>query len=240
MKAYTQPAGRLLLRAARSLIRNALDFIYPPVCPLCDQANPDSAIPLCASCWTRLPRLSEPRLTPPDDGAHFDAAFAVFGYTPEVQQLVHEFKYRGWRGLARPLGEEMGRILSGIDGITTFEALVPVPLHRRRLRERGYNQSLLLARAASRICGVPVLSDLIVRRRETAPQARLPRSGRNDNVRGAFAFCLRGNGRPPASAIVIDDVFTTGSTLNECARVLKQGGIVKVVCATLAHVDDTS
>jgi ComF family protein len=235
MKRVLASTGRLLFGSARSLYLSALDFIYAPLCPLCDTVLTDGRMPLCHACQAQLPRLSRP-FTPPGGAKHaYDAVHAVYDYCPEIQQLVHSLKYHGRRELACALGRDMGRMLAGL-GMDCAAAIVPVPLHPRRARERGYNQSVLLARAAATVCSLPVQDALLLRQRETAPQARLSREQRDLNVRGAFALAPRHRMDLPATVILVDDVFTTGSTLNECARVLVKGGVESVICSTLARV----
>lgn len=235
MKRVLASTGRLLSGSARSLYLCALDFIYTPLCPLCDAVLADNRKPLCPACQARLPRLSRPFTPSEAANPAYDTVLAVYDYCPEIQQLVHSLKYHGRRELACALGSEMGRMLAGL-GMDRTAAVVPVPLHPRRARERGYNQSLLLARAAAAVCSFPVQNTLLRRLRETAPQARLSREQRDLNVRGAFALSKRRLADLPEAVILVDDVFTTGSTLNECARVLKKGGVESVICSTLARV----
>jgi ComF family protein len=152
-----------------------------------------------------------------------------------MREAVHAFKFRGRRALAAPLGDLLvevtdGRLPAGRPGL-----LVPVPLHPRRERERGFNQASLLARRIGRAWQVPVHDDALVRRVATPSQTELDAPARRANVRNAFR--LR---RPELIAgrhvLLVDDILTTGATLSECARCLRAGGAATVGALTVARV----
>ena len=147
-----------------------------------------------------------------------------------IRSAVHALKYRNLRAAAPTLGRLMaGWVESNpISG----QALVPVPLHRRRLRERGYNQSELLAREVAKERALPVLDGILVRTRDTPPQVSLSYDDRVKNVEGSFECRADVSGR---SLILVDDVVTTGSTLFACAAALKAGGAVAVWGLALAR-----
>ena len=166
-------------------------------------------------------------------------------YSGIVRRAVHDLKYRGERRLAKPLGDAIARrwAVAGAGG----DVLVPVPADRGRVRERGYDQAALLARAAGERLGLPV-AELIVRVRTTVAQFDLDRAARSTNVRGAFA--LAGVARGPAARpdpwcertwfertwfVLVDDVVTTGATLAECAHVLLDAGAMGVSAVTVAR-----
>lgn len=166
---------------------------------------------------------------------HFSRARAIFLYEEPVKEVIHRFKYQGktaclptFAGFARnlPLMAEM----EGVDWI------VPVPLHPSRLRERGFNQALLLARAF-----FPkdrrVTPDLLVRLRPTEPQTSFNGAARRTNLKNAFGV-VKAHRLAGKKILLVDDVFTTGTTVNECARVLKKGGAAEVMVLTLARVKE--
>lgn len=148
--------------------------------------------------------------------------------------LIHELKYR--RGLyVIPDLVNLARRSKGFLDFLEGGCLVPVPLHRRRRSQRGFNQSLELARAVSKeVCGCG-LAELLVRTRYTRTQTRLRRSERQDNMRGAFRMRRGIVPDPDVRYVLFDDVFTTGATLNACARVLKGAGAERVDIATFCH-----
>jgi ComF family protein len=148
-----------------------------------------------------------------------------------VAEALRRFKYGDRSDLARPLG---GLLRRGIEGNApgSVDAVVPVPLHRRRLVERGYNQSALLAREVSDALRIPVLHALS-RGRDTPQQALLDAVARRENVRDAFALA-RGQNVHGRRVLLVDDVATTGATLGECRRVLLEGGAAAVIAAVVA------
>ncbi len=137
--------------------------------------------------------------------------------------MVHSLKYAGWTALAEPMAEQMARLTFPRDVVEERSALVPVPLAATRLRERGFNQSDLLARALGRRWALPVL-DALGRRRATGTQTRLTPDDRLRNVAGAFANLLCSEKLAGQHIVLVDDVVTTAATLNACATALHEGG----------------
>lgn len=145
-----------------------------------------------------------------------------------------KYKYKRKMHLSKPLGELMAQYIRSSFDISRVDYIVPVPLHEKRLHERGYNQAELLSHEISRHFGVPTLSGLLHRTRETKPQFDLPRNDRFKNVKGAFA--LHGAHHIKGKRILIlDDIYTTGSTISECTRVLKEGEAAQVHVLTLSR-----
>lgn len=136
--------------------------------------------------------------------------------------MLHRFKFENRRGLARPLGRWLGRLIAEQ---TCWEPdlVVPVPLHRQRLAERGYNQAFLLARFAARALHIPLLS-LLVKPKPALPQSSLSFRRRKENIRGAFAY--RGTPQPGRRALLVDDIYSTGATMQEAAKVLTEQGLI--------------
>jgi ComF family protein len=155
--------------------------------------------------------------------------------------IVHALKYEGWRAAADGMAERMARIAWPIDVIEERTALVPVPLATSRLRERGFNQIELIAKALASRCRKPVWSDLLARLRNTETQTRLTPSDRLRNVAGAFDVStsvstrLRG-----AHLVLVDDVVTTAATLNACAETLMHGGARIVSYVTFGRARSAS
>jgi len=207
----------LCLACWRALIRTRIGGAVCPVCGLpLDAGEGETA---CVSCQLHAP--------------NFDLARSIFPYAGPVGSLIVSYKFQGDFYLGpRVLGKAIAK--GWLPGeIEDAEAVVPVPLHPRRQRERGYNQALLLARVVARSMGRPLEARALRRERYTAQQTRLAARKRWDNVRGAFR-AGRGDlaGR---CLLLIDDVMTTGATASECARVLKKAGAGKVLVLTLAR-----
>ncbi len=220
----------------------ALDLLFPRWCVGCGGEGDF----LCQSCQRSLPRI-EPPLCPrcgrPQAGgrlcsgcvewpAAIDGIRSPFRFEGAVREAVHQLKYRNLRALKPVLCELLHDYMKAhpIPG----EVLVPVPLHRKRLRERGYNQSQLLAQGLGKLSGLSMVTDCLVRQNNNPPQARTSTvEERRENVAGAFACRddrLRGK-----RVMLIDDVATSGATLDACAAVLKTSGAVSVWALTFAR-----
>ncbi len=199
-------------------------FVTPPFCRRCGYPLPHTAVlePLCAAC------LAEP--------PSFERMRAALRYEAAGRRLVLRFKHaeriEGVATFARWMAEAAADILPGAD------LLAPVPLHRWRLLRRGYNQAALLARAVARRAGKPAVPDLLERHRPTASQQRLSARARRENVTPAAFRPHPRHGRRIAGArvLLVDDVFTTGSTLEACAKVLLRAGAARVDALVLARV----
>ncbi len=238
-------------RAAR-MFRAAVDILLPPRCLSCGETVAEPGA-LCGVCWPRLTFLTPPlcgicgfpfdydpgagavcgeclRAPPP-----FERARTVFRYDEHSRDLVISFKHRDRIDAAPAYGKWMAR--AGSEILAEADVIVPVPLHRRRLISRRYNQSAELCHALGRETGLPHNPDLLVRTRATPTQGRLNRAERERNVRGAFA--LRPDAAPSLQGrrvVLVDDVLTTGATVNACARTLLRGGAAAVDVLTLARV----
>ena len=221
-------------------LRSASWRLYPPVCLVCGgrgepgrdlcagcagdiRRNRDA----CACCAEPLPAAAPPgslcgrcQRSPPA----FDLCRAPYLYAPPLDRLLTGLKFNARLAHARLLATLLRDTL-GNPGPEAPDRLVPVPLHPARLRERGFNQALELARPLARSLDIPLDPGLLVRTRASAPQSGLQRSLRRANVRGAFAVA-----HPPAAryVAVIDDVLTTGHTASEIATTLKRAGVARV------------
>jgi ComF family protein len=229
--------------------RGMIDVVLPPRCLVCGQIVEESG-GLCGGCWGRMTFFAPPWCAgcglpfphPMTEGAvcadcaraerAWDRARAVVRYDKHSRPLVLGLKHADRTHVAGPLGRWMLR--SGSDVLGDAELLLPVPLHWSRLFQRRYNQAALLAGAVHGAGGPPVAVDCLVRRRRTPSQGHLGPLARERNVRSAFAV------RRPAEVrgkrlVIIDDVMTTGATVDECARVLKRAGAISVGVLTLAR-----
>lgn len=203
------PAGDSLLCPACTA---SLPHLTPERCPVCALPTPGAAV--CGACLKRTP--------------HFDATQAVFRYEFPLDHLIQALKY-----VHRLAGADfLGRALAQQPVPLRPDMILPVPLAPARLAERGFNQALEIARPLARALGVPLEISRVHRRRDTAPQASLPWKERQQNIRHAFEceFDLTGK-----TVLVVDDVMTTGATLDELARMLKAHGAVRVENFVLAR-----
>jgi ComF family protein len=155
-----------------------------------------------------------------------------------ASSIVHALKYEGWAAVADEIAERMSRLSWPPDVVDERTAVVPIPLASARMRQRGYNQSALIARGLGRRWRIPVWEDVVVRSRETSSQTRLTPEERLDNVAGSFRTGERQlDGLRGAHVVIVDDVVTTAATLNTCATVLYESGarIISYVTFGRAH-----
>jgi ComF family protein len=213
--------------------------LLPQDCLLCG-SGPSTAL-LCPACQASLPGLAEARCPKCAEAApggavcgtclkqppHFDATFAAFRYGFPVDKLVQALKYRHRLAVAEFLAAAMLQ-----SDRPAGDLLVPLPLSAPRLRERGFNQAVEIARLLARTLRLPLQLDGCTRSRDTVPQATLPWKERRKNVRHAFECKVDLDGK---SVIVVDDVMTTGATLDEFARTLKNHGALCVTAWVAAR-----
>jgi ComF family protein len=219
---------------------NLAGVLFGGSCFLCRGAAREV---LCESCGAELPRLAQPlcpRCALPSPGGetcgrclaeppHYDATFAALAYVFPADVLVHALKFRGELALAPLLG---GLIAQRIASSGRVDCVFAVPLSAARLRERGYNQAIEIARPAAKAARARLELGACIRERDTAAQSDLPWAERRRNVRGAFR-CTRA--LADAHVAVVDDVMTTGATLDEIAATLKRAGAARVVNWVLAR-----
>jgi ComF family protein len=195
----------------QAVLREVLALVAPERCAGCDLVGELAEPPFCDGCAL----LAEPLTGSPEPGT----MAAAYLYEGPVATAVQALKYRGRTEHAAALGARLALFAKAWAG--RVDRVVPLPLHPRRLRERGYNQSGLLARPVARALGVPLDTGLLLRVRDTSAQAGLEHDARSANVRGAFAVR---RGARPDRVLLIDDVRTTGATLAEAAQALVDAG----------------
>lgn len=238
-----------------SLFRRVLDVLLPTACSYCRSSLNGSAIPFfCSECWSDFSLMTGPvcprcgRLfDSPESLTHspehccqncmktpsfFDQSLSIGYFEGALREAIHQFKYRPCRALGRPLGTWMAGSISSLQRI---DVIMPIPLHLSRLHLRGFNQALLLADSLEQKFSVGCCYDNLVRSRPTRPQVELSGEDRIRNVSGAFSL-VRPEDVMGRNVLLIDDVFTTGATMNECARILKLSGARQVTALTLARV----
>lgn len=237
-----------------ALPRRVLDIALPLLCVACHE--PVAGDGVCAACWAKLsfiappfcPRLGIPFVYDPGPGQlsmqaiaappAYEHARAAVRYDEVARAMVHALKYQDRMELAPVMGRWMAR--AGAELLRGADALAPVPLHWRRAWSRRYNQSGALARVIGRETGLPVIGDALRRTRPTPQQIGLSRRERARNVQGAFDVPAE---RKPAIAgrriVLIDDVLTSGATVDACARVLLRGRAAAVDVLVFARVVDT-
>lgn len=229
------------------------DIIFPEKCRLCgERVRDQGGLPICLDCWGKLETITPPFCTicgipftskegishpcslclrkPPS----FKVARAVGKYSGPLREAIIELKYKGRGSIARRLGMMMADMVARDPELSDIELLLPVPLHRSRMRERGFNQSELLAKAMGKELGIEVNTSSLIRARRTASQVGLGMEERIKNVAGAFVVA-RKDAIEGRSLALVDDVMTTGATANECSKTLVKGGARSVSVVVLAR-----
>lgn len=248
-----------LVRTVPRLLRRALRFLLPADCTTCGTALTTDHVPLfCNPCWkaitpltlARCSQCDRPLLSPaaltytPSHRCHhclvrppaYEKAWTLFPYLPPLQDAICLFKYRGTVSLAKPLADLM---IAALPHPIETDIVMPVPLHPARLREREFNQALLLADRLAHHLARPLVYTNLERIVPSDPQSTLSRKERLKNLRRAFA--VRHPGKVEGKRILlIDDVFTTGTTVNECAKALRKAGAHAVSVLTLARTVESS
>lgn len=244
------------------LIHTILDWIYPPRCmscrnPLPLQDKPGRSLWLCSYCKNLFQPLDVPGCgicsTPVDAGVTVCASCngkgfsfvhnrSAFAYEDLVRDLIHDIKFRRRRHVAQGLGRLwasgfLGPFLDSINSVNSIKTaaiLVPLPMHKAKRRQRGFDQAQILASSIGEVTGIKAIS-ILERTQDTPPQSGLHPRQRIENVKGAFRIKPEFTGKIAGQTIVlVDDIYTTGASLDECARVLKSGGASDVYAMTLA------
>ncbi len=215
--------------------RQILNMLWPTLCPVC-MDNRIFDKPLCVNCTKKLtpvPRILLQKVQEEVQAEEGNPLFIAFLFNNVIQKILHLIKYENFRALAFFIGEETGKMLK-LNQLYLFDAIIPIPIHRKRLRERGFNQAELIAQGIGKQLGIPVLNNVIVRERYTASQTKLNKNNRKKNVKNAFKInddvSLSGK-----NVLLLDDVITTGATINECARTLTMTevkSLLKIAVAT--------
>ena len=231
------------MKFLQGIIFPIIDFIYPPVCCLCQKLSERKELPVCSSCWSTFTAVSPANPTWIEIKSKFknrgnvDDILSCYLFEPEgnLQEVIHLLKYRGMTSLGVQLGRDIGDAMSGHPELVKADYLVPVPLHKRKKRERGYNQSEFLCKGINQIIPIPVVPSLLKRIRYTQTQTHLDLKERILNVEDAFI--VHGTFIPSVegkSFIMVDDVITTGSTIDACANQLLSHGASRIFAVSAA------
>lgn len=225
----------------RRIFAPLVDYIYPPTCIACNRLLEDGTRAVCSTCWQSLtiltkghPLYLETRQKLEASGVVTDLVSCfVFEKEGVFQSLAHALKYSGMESWGILLGRRLGEVM--LSWHCNGDILLPIPLHRRKQRERGYNQAELIARGASEVTGIPVRANMLRRRKETKTQTQLTLEERRKNVEDAFELMYPAEREVRnATCILVDDVITTGATLISCAQEFKRAGAQRIIAASVA------
>ncbi len=246
-----------LLNSLLELKDDVLDLVYPQHCAICQKHLKKQDTDVCENCWNSLVILPDPfcpycrsfyepgetkcsfcqsaRRTIED--RQISMVRSLGRFDDYYKEIIHRFKYAKKIPLGKKIAQRLGETINGDSDFLQSDFLIPVPLHKSRYRERGFNQSQIIAEQVSKATGVALLKNALKRKKNTKDQTNLSPQQREENVRGAFLVtdpeAVKGK-----NVILVDDVITTGATLSECARMLKQAGAERIIGMTIAVVTD--
>ncbi len=248
-KRFDTTGGKLRIR---NFLENFLekwwiDLIFPRRCPICDEIVDAELLiheyclkelkvvkqPTCKKCGKQV--LEEQIEYCQDCNRRkrsFDGGIAIFCYEGKIKDSLIKIKYKNKKEYLDFYGAAMGRKIEKWVNFLNVEMLIPVPIHPARKKERGFNQSEILAEKVSCRIKIPCRGDFLIRNKNTMPQKQLNPDERLKNLEQAFL--IANTQKIPESILLIDDIYTTGSTMEACARVLKESGVKKVYCAVVA------
>ena len=207
-----------------------IDLFFPPVCYICNVDLSEGRKIICAKCWSEIPPFGG-TLDKSLRSRSFDNLLVLFEFEDKIRQLIHLLKYKHHLTLADYFAAEAILRFSRLNK-QVYTEIIPVPLYKTRMRERGYNQSEEIAKALAKTIQIPVKSEHLLRIRPTSTQTKMNREDRERNVKNAF-FCpskLYHN-----NILLVDDVITTGSTIEACVKTLKEAGANSVDVFEIAH-----
>lgn len=218
-------------------LKSLIDFLLPRFCIICNQ--PFRPI-ICPDCFNEfIPAGSENeimntvRLALASD-IHFDSAICLWKFEGNVQNMIHHLKYNDFWSIGQLVAPFFIAEIDRLKIPKSESLLIPVPLHRSRERERGYNQAEILCRSLSKISGIASNVQILKRTRYTHSQTKLSLKERKINVEGAFQYVDKNSHLRDKIILLVDDVLTTGATTNACAKELKKGKPRKIIVCTIA------
>ena len=226
-----------------------INFIFPPFCPICESELKHRERLICENCYSHIktiesnfcrkcgaPRLGGRKTCKYCKGFtfHFSKVRALGIFSSPLVEMIHLLKYDRKTLIAERLGILMGNLLFSDSDLSQTDMIIPVPLHKTRMRERGYNQSLLLSRMVSSITRKELCNDVIIRKKATKSQTTLNHNERENNLKDAFIVSNFGKIKNK-TIVVIDDVMTSGTTLNELSKTLLEAGAESVYGLVLAR-----
>jgi len=226
---------------SREIYHALIHFFLPHFCLTCSSTDIQSNEIICETCCGKFlkspskDKIMDELKNKLSGECSFSGAFSLWQFSPETQTIIHYLKYRAFGNLAGKIGSAMADKLLENQLVSQSTLLIPIPLHKTRIRERGYNQSSLLCKAITQEIGIPFEESVLVRIRYTASQTKLDAKKRQQNVENAFAVLNREK-ILKKTIILVDDVITTGATMNACAGELLRNGakIVYIISALKA------
>ena len=223
--------------AIERFLNTFVRLLFPPKCIFCGKVlNINVDIEICVDCLKEVSFIDDTDIKSRKFWSRknwYDGVICVYQYNSIVKRSIIRYKFYNRSSYYRTFGKILADRIRKAVKLSEFDLIMSVPLHKNKERKRGYNQSLLISKVLSKELGLRESSKLLIRLKDTGSQSLLDRKGRLDNLRGAFKVCSEDAVRNK-KILLVDDVMTTGSTIDECSKVLKKAGAVKVVAAVIA------
>ena len=219
----------MMQRFNSNILKDLFNLVFPACCISCSEPLPEKRFIICQACYNRLESINQQQIDAFMERItekHFDEIIILFHFSPLFQKLMHFFKYEGFFQITDYFAMSIQQKIKR----NTYDIISSVPLHASKKRERGFNQSEILARKVALQMGIEWI-EVLERTRYTNSQTKLSRAQRKENMLDAFKFK---NNVENKRLLLIDDVITTGATLNECARILKNAGAYKIDILAMA------
>lgn len=222
--------------------RTLIDYIYPPRCPICDDILEGRKNFPCVKCYHKISYIKSPRCMKCgkqlDDEYkeycfdcvkkrhYYTRGIAVWSYQDSIKQSIYNFKYNNRRDNSKFYANEIIRIYGRMIKSWDVDVIIPIPIHKKRKQKRGFNQAELIAREISNITKIPLATDILVRNVNTKPQKELNDIERIKNLRDAFS--VNPTTQNIKKALLIDDIYTTGATIDMCSKLLRESGFREI------------
>ncbi len=214
------------------MLKYIINLLFPPRCIFCRSIiNIENRTDVCDLCYKKIPFAN--KIIRPEAGQYFDRAICVCEYSGIIKEAIIRYKFFNKQYYHKAFALLLAGKIRKMTTDSNFDIIISVPLHRSKLALRGYNQSLLISKTVSKEIGLEEKSYTLSRIKQTESQSTLPKSERLSNVGNAFKV-LKPHEINGKKILLVDDVLTTGNTLSECSRVLKESGAVEVVAAVIA------
>ena len=203
----------------KDVFKGVWDLLFPPLCFNCQIRLEDEEHKICQKCWAKIPEINPEIINKKDRGKFLDKLESLWLFDNNFKNIVHYLKYSNCPSIGKEMGWRMGKyLLNNNELIYSNPILIPIPLHPVKKREREYNQSELIAKGIAEVTGLKVCNSVVKRTKDTKSQTKMNRDERMENMQNAFKFIKK----PESQCIIlIDDVFTTGTTMNCVAEVIK-------------------
>lgn len=249
---YFNKYNKYIFTLLKKCLHLLVDIIYPNKCPTCKKFTDDGNF--CLDCWNHLNFITNPCIfcgrpiplafrasicpTCPKPDNYYDRIISAVCYNKIIAKTIFEFKYNEKTFLSKLLSRLLVNSLNKLvdEERITIDYIIPIPIHIKKLRKRGFNQSLLLVKDLSKITNIPYIADLLIKSTYTTSQTTLTYFERKRNVKSTFRFNEKyKNDIINKNILIVDDVITTGSTINECAKILKHNKINKLFAISVAR-----